>query len=229
MVMDPYVARDGGRRGGRRRQAALRHEPDGGVGQRRRSGVHAAGQCGARACSKEERVARVHEARAVASATARTPPTPAVARRRRPAERHGHMPPAEDVHFVADRRRLGAPRFTKLEVGRREHGDDPPQNVDATREGRRHAVDEKVVETPLIAGLGPPPTTVGRAAASPFGGPLASAAAASPLWPFSPWSRPVAAAATGRNGASAGGGGGGGDGASASGPVGAPVAAATLG
>ena len=37
---------------------------------------------------------------------------------------------------------------------------------------------EKVVDTPLIAGLGPPPTTVGSAAASPFGGPLASAAAA---------------------------------------------------
>lgn len=136
--------------------------------------------------------------------------------------------------------RGGAPRPTKLEPGFRlncenaadaclRDGDDPPPPAIAPivgdsswwRSGDESSVQkvdgEKVVETPLIAGLGPPPTTDGRAAEppAPFGWPSAAAVAASPLWPFSPWSRPVAAAATGRNGASAGGGGGGGDGASA--------------
>ena len=136
--------------------------------------------------------------------------------------------------------RGGAPRFTKLEPGFRlncenaadaclRDGDDPPPPAIAPivgdsswwRSGDESSVQkvdgEKVVETPLIAGLGPPPTTDGRAAEPPatLGCPSAAAVAASPLWPFSPWSRPVAAAATGRNGASAGGGGGGGDGASA--------------
>ena len=136
--------------------------------------------------------------------------------------------------------RGGAPRPTKLEPGFRlncenaadaclRDGDDPPPPAIAPivgdsswwRSGDESSVQkvdgEKVVETPLIAGLGPPPTTDGRAAEppAPLGCPSAAAVAASPLWPFSPWSRPVAAAATGRNGASAGGGGGGGDGASA--------------
>ena len=94
--------------------------------------------------------------------------------------------------------RGGAPRFTKLEPGFRlncenaadaclRDGDDPPIAAAGAPivgdsscwrsgdESRVQNVDgEKVVDTPLIAGLGPPPTTVGRAAASPLGGPLAS-------------------------------------------------------
>ena len=89
--------------------------------------------------------------------------------------------------------RGGAPRFTKLEPGFRlncenaadacfRDGDDPPiaaagapivGDSSCWRSGDESSVQnvdgEKVVDTPLIAGLGPPPTTAGRAAESPLG------------------------------------------------------------